>query len=53
VTPERGGRNIAWCHPKHKYRLGRERIERSPEKKDVGLLVDEKLNMTQQQVLTA
>ncbi|KAJ7413702.1 hypothetical protein BTVI_42786 [Pitangus sulphuratus] len=32
---------------KHKYRLGRERIE-SPEDKDVGVLHDEKHNKTQQ-----
>ncbi|KAJ7423815.1 hypothetical protein BTVI_08697 [Pitangus sulphuratus] len=40
-------------NPKHKYRLDEELIENNPEQKNLGVLVDEKLNMTCQCVPTA
>jgi len=45
--------NLGWGIPQYQDRLWDERIESGPEEKDLGMLVGEKLDMTNQCVLTA
>lgn len=45
--------DLGWCKPGHTYTLGDKRLECSPAERDLGVLVDDKLNTSKNYALVA